>query len=180
MADFLTGRQSPQAYLDTVGDRASDYSGFNLFVGDAEHLAYCSNRDEGPVRWLAPGIYGLSNHLLDTPWPKVGAGKTALAQALDRLPDERALFDLLRDDGTHPDHALPSTGVPLAWERLLSAAFVRSPEYGTRGSTVVCVGADGWIGVDEQAWLPGAARGARVRCRFRRGGPSPGGRAQPR
>ena len=89
---------------------------------------------------LAPGVYGVSNHLLDSPWPKVGAGKTALAAALDALPDAEPLFELLRDDSVHPDEALPRTGVSLEWERLLSSAFVRAPGYGTRSSTVLTVG----------------------------------------
>jgi uncharacterized protein with NRDE domain len=97
--------------------------------------------------------------------------KSALARrrcpVLERLPDDTALFSLLRDDGIHPDEHLPQTGIPLDWERLLSSAFVRSPDYGTRSSTVVCVGDDGWISFDEQTWLPGAKTGGRVRYRFR-------------
>jgi hypothetical protein len=114
------------------------------------------------TRKLEPGVYGVSNHLLDTPWPKVGAGKTALAAAIDDLPDDEALFELLRDDGIHPDDALPQTGVPLEWERLLSSAFVKSPGYGTRSSTLLCVDREGWIAFDEQTWLPGAQRGERL------------------
>jgi uncharacterized protein with NRDE domain len=121
----------------------------------------------GEPRKLEPGVYGVSNHLLDTPWPKVGAGKTALATAIDGLPDEQALFELLRDEGIHPDDALPRTGVPLEWERLLSSAFVKSPGYGTRGSTLLSVDREGWIAFDEQTWLPGAQRGERLRYRFR-------------
>lgn len=73
----------------------------------------------------ALSVYGVSNDLLGTPWPKVGAGKTALTQALDGLPDDRPLFHLLRDDFIHPDEHLPNTGIPQAWERMLSAAFVK-------------------------------------------------------
>jgi uncharacterized protein with NRDE domain len=112
-------------------------------------------------------VHGVSNHLLNSPWPKVGAGKTALAKALDALPNEEGLFELLRDDGVHPDEMLPRTGVSLEWERLLSAAFVRSPDYGTRSSTVLCVATDGDVRFDEQTWLPGAVRGTRQRFHFR-------------
>ena len=73
---------------------------------------------------------------------------------------------MLRDDGIHPDEHLPQTGIPLDWERLLSSAFVKSPDYGTRGSTVLCVGNDGWTSFDEQTWLPGATPGKRMRYRF--------------
>jgi uncharacterized protein with NRDE domain len=166
VADFLLGNDAPRAYLDRIADHGRRCNGYNLLVGDGESLWWASNMG-GEPRKLEPGVYGVSNHLLDTPWPKVGAGKTALAAAIDRLPDDEALFQLLQDDGVHPDEALPQTGVPLDWERLLSSAFVKSPGYGTRSSTVLCAGRDGWTGFDEQTWLPGAQRGERLRHRFR-------------
>lgn len=165
VADFLSGGDSPANYLRRPSVAGRKYNGYNLLVSDGDTLHWASNVS-GEQRELAPGIYGLSNHLLDTLWPKVGAGRTALAAALDALPGTGALFDLLADDVIHPDHVLPATGVPLEWERLLSAAFIRSPDYGTRSSTVLCAGADGWISYDEQTWLPGAVRGVRRRFRF--------------
>ncbi|MCK9989897.1 MAG: hypothetical protein RugAbin2_00911 [Rugosibacter sp.] len=111
-------------------------------------------------------VCGVSNDLLDTPWPKVGAGKTAMLQATDCLPDDEPLFDLLRNDAIHPDEHLPATGIPQEWERLLSAAFVKSPTYGTRSSTVFCQRRDGWLTFDEQTWLTDAQRGGRVRYRW--------------
>ena len=149
--------------------RATDlsaYSGFNLLYGDMREL-HCHSNAGGGSKQLAPGIYGLSNEFLDTPWPKVEHSKSALASSLDALPDDRALFHLLRDDRTYPDHLLPDTGVTPAWERLLSAAFVRGPEYGTRCSTVVMVDVDGNALFDEQTWLPGGLTGPRQRHRFR-------------
>jgi len=165
VADFLAGEESPPDYLECIAPRASRCNGYNLLVSDGETLWWSSNLG-GESRRLEPGVYGVSNHLLDTPWPKVGAGKTALTQAVDRLPDDKALFQLLQDDGIHPDEHLPQTGVPLDWERLLSSAFVKSPDYGTRSSTVLCIGQDDWVSFDEQTWLPGAQRGERRRYRF--------------
>ena len=165
VADFLTGDAAPGDYLERIADHGRRCNGYNLLVGDGASLWWASNMGGEPRR-LPPGVYGVSNHLLDTPWPKVGAGKTALASALDGLPGDDALFDLLRDDGIHPDEHLPQTGVPLEWERLLSSAFVRSPGYGTRSSTVYCRAADGDSSFDEQTWLPGAQRGGRRRYRF--------------
>jgi uncharacterized protein with NRDE domain len=165
VADFLTGDEAPHAYLERIAARGRLCNGYNLLVSDGESLWWSSNIG-GAARRLEPGVYGVSNHLLDTPWPKVGAGKTALATALDGLPDDEALFALLQDDDIHPDAHLPQTGVPLDWERLLSSAFVKSPGYGTRGSTVLCVGNNGWASFDEQTWLPGAQRGERLRYRF--------------
>jgi uncharacterized protein with NRDE domain len=94
--DFLTQQSDPQRYLDDLAKRGAEYNGFNLFVGDCRRLGYYANRGRGP-RWLEPGIYGLSNHLLDTPWPKLAAAKTAFAGALTRLPTTAPFFDLLAD-----------------------------------------------------------------------------------
>lgn len=168
VADFLASNATIDAWLDTLLPSAADYNGFNLLLGDGRQLVAFSNVSM-ERHTLAPGIYGLSNHLLDTPWPKVGAGKTALAAALAALPDEAALFRLLRDDTRHPDATLPATGVSLAWERLLSAAFIRSTDYGTRCSTVVKVGANTantTASFDEQTWLPNGQAGERRRFRF--------------
>lgn len=163
VADFLTGTQSIDAYLD--GLDAAACNGFNLLLGDGARLVAFSNISNARHE-LAPGLYGLSNALLDTPWPKVSSGKTALEAAVADLPGETGLWQLLRDDTTHPDGVLPQTGVPLEWERLLSAAFVLSPDYGTRSSTVLTVSAGGVVSFDEQAWLPDAVSGERRRYRF--------------
>lgn len=165
VADFLTGDLGIDAYLETLAP--ARFNGFNLLLGDGAQLVAFSNISM-EKHALGPGVYGLSNALLDTPWPKVGAGKTALEAALATLPDESALWRLLADDAIHPDAALPATGVPIEWERLLSAAFIRSPDssYGTRCSTIVKVGAGGTASFDEQTWLPGAQAGERRRFRY--------------
>ena len=166
VAEFLQARQSPAAYMYELVPKSRAYNGFNLLAGDAGQLIWFSNAG-GEPRLLVPGIYGLCNHLLDTPWPKVQAAKSALSLALAALPDAAPLFALLRDDTIHPDQSLPRTGVSLEWERLLSAAFVKAPGYGTRSSTVLRVGKDGWTVLDEQTWLPGGVAGPLVHVRFR-------------
>lgn len=133
-ADFLRSTVRAADYAAGIDGQA--YAGFNLLLGDGQALWYLSNRD-GPPRALPPGIYGLSNRSLDTPWPKLVQARTAFAEALRSLPDEAACFALLADRSTVDDADLPSTGVPLAWERLLSAIFVCSERYGTRASTLV-------------------------------------------
>ena len=140
---------------------AAAHNGFNLLFGDMESLWCFSNCGEGEQA-LAPGLYGLSNHLLDTPWPKVARGKSALAVALQALPDETALFALLRDDRLAPDEALPRTGVSQEWERLLSAAFVRMPGYGTRSSTVLLLDRRAHLRFVEQSYLADGSVGERV------------------
>jgi uncharacterized protein with NRDE domain len=165
VADFLTGTETPADYLARIAASGIEYNGYNLLLGDGDTLWWASNVT-GEQHALAPGIYGLSNDVLDTPWPKVGAGKTALGRALNALPDDTPLFHLLRNDAVYPDEHLPATGVPPEWERLLSAAFVKSPAYGTRCSTVLYRRHDGWLVFDEQTWLAGAQPGGRVRYRW--------------
>jgi len=137
VSDFLSGSASAAGYLDELAQQPEAYRGFNLLLGDGSGLHYYSNRGAAP-RSLAPGLYGLSNHLLDTPWPKVAEGKRALAQLIAQgLPEEAALFELLADRSLAPDPLLPETGLSRDWERLLSSRFIQSADYGTRASTLV-------------------------------------------
>jgi uncharacterized protein with NRDE domain len=173
VSDFLAGTLSAEAYLSSLETEAADFRGFNLLCGTPDGgLWRCANR--GPsgesghfMQPLALGIYGLSNSLLDIPWPKVAQGKSDLARALCALPHEAPLFDLLHDEKLHDEAMLPRTGVSLDWERTLSAAFVRSPGYGTRSSTVVKLDRNGFMTFDEQTWLINAQPGNRRRFRFR-------------
>lgn len=165
VSDFLAGAMPATEYLDELSRRASAFNGFNLLCGSlTKGLWHYSNRsDSGKPHHLAAGIYGLSNHLLDTPWPKVARGKSDLAKALAALPKDQPLFRLLRDTDIHQDEQLPRTGVSLDWERILSAAFVVAPNYGTRSSTVVTVDGQDFLSFDEQTWLPGGSAGSRRR-----------------
>jgi uncharacterized protein with NRDE domain len=152
VADFLTGGASPAKYLAQVTTGSAEYNGFNLFVGDGKSLGYCTNRGNGRVRWLSPGIYGLSNHLLDTPWPKLASAKEAFSQALSKLPEQAPFLELLADQEIVPDAHLPETGVPIEWERILSAVFVRSEAYGTRASTLLTQHRDGRTSLIERTF----------------------------
>ncbi len=153
------------AQLAQVGGR---YNGFNLVVSDGEKLGiYESERGVG--RELGPGVYGLSNHLLDTPWPKVHRAKSRLMSALGELPRTASILDLLRDDQPAADEDLPRTGVSLEWERLLSSAFVRSADYGTRCSTVVCMRADGATRFEEWSWAADGGESGRQSVQFTAG-----------
>ncbi len=160
------------AYLRSV---AHDYNAFNMIFSDGERLGvFESVRGDG--RELGPGIFGLSNDLLDTPWPKVRNAKSRLASALTDPHEVSALMNLLRDDRQAPDAELPETGISMEWERLLSSAFVRADRYGTRCSTVFRIGDDRHAHFDEWSWglageeigkvgyqfdLPSAPRGRR-------------------
>jgi uncharacterized protein with NRDE domain len=135
--DYLLSMDSPQDFLSKIASQIGAYPGFNLLAGNGQELWYCSNR--GPVaQRLEPGIYGLSNHLIDTPWPKVKRGKEALRELMSRpqIDYDRA-FAILADTTLATDADLPDTGIPLEWERSLSAAFISTQDYGTRCSTLL-------------------------------------------
>ena len=159
VAGFLRGAASPGEYVRALAVEGDAYNGFNLLAGDGSSLAYVSNRGGGPSL-LAAGIYGLSNALLDDPWPKVVRGKAAVAGALAGPADalEPALFAALADRGIAPDGVLPDTGVGLERERALSASFIATPEYGTRCSTVLIVRRDGTATFTERRVVPGEHR----------------------
>jgi len=139
VAGFLKGSESPLEYLQKVKGAGERYNGFNLLAGDESGIFYCSNRTDGIVR-LSPGIHGLSNHLLDTPWPKVAKGKKYLEKILssDEINCE-SIFDLLSDRDMPADRDLPATGVGIEWERILSPLFIKSDIYGTRSSSIVLI-----------------------------------------
>lgn len=128
------------AAMATDGPR---YHGYNLLVGELATAAYTSNRASGALA-LGAGIHGLSNHLLDTPWPKVVRAKERLATCLAPATVEiESLFELLSDRMQAEPTALPSTGIAPEWERLLSSVFIVNARYGTRCSTVLMIGRDG-------------------------------------
>ncbi|MFZ5561468.1 MAG: NRDE family protein [Pseudomonadota bacterium] len=135
---FLQGEAAPMAYAEAVTKDAQHYGGFTLLLGDGEELVALSNRGLPPRR-LAPGLHAVSNHLPDTPWPKVEKARAGLAAQL-AAPTVDGLMRLLADDAAAPDDALPDTGVGQDMERLLSPLFIRSPQYGTRASTVLLIG----------------------------------------
>ena len=165
VADFLRGRESTAEALARLQFEGPRYNAFNLLVSDGDSLGIYESAN-GSARLLEPGLHALSNHLLDTPWPKVTAGKSRLARALRALPDDTPLCELLRDDRPAPDAELPRTGVSLAWERMLSSAFIRAPGYGTRCSTVVTRDRHGWTHVTESSWDAVGVETGRVVERF--------------
>ncbi|MBI4190764.1 MAG: NRDE family protein [Betaproteobacteria bacterium] len=146
VSSFLSGNQPAADYVNRVARDTHAYNGFNLIAGDLDELYYVSNRGSH-VAAIAPGIHGVSNHLLNTPWPKVEQGKKNLAELLQHGAQELidGLFAVLADRTIAPDHALPDTGVGLPRERVLSPAFIISPTYGTRSSTVILVDNHGQV-----------------------------------
>ena len=136
---------------------SSLYGGFNLVLGDLRSglWTWLSNRSfdakaltpDRPqaVGWcaqpLTPGVYGVSNAALDTPWPKTVALKTALKEALESTDDaslETHLWTALASRQQAPDGDLPDTGLPVALEKALSSAFIEEPTRGGRGYGTRC------------------------------------------
>lgn len=149
--DYLVGDMDAPGYLQTLTKQINNYAGFNLLVGDRDQLWHL-NSQQGEARQLAPGIYGLSNASLGSPWPKV----TTLSEALAQNPDADApsLMALLADRKIYPDDQLPKTGVSLEWERMLSATFILGQEYGTRASSLLRMSREGAIEFIEKRFGP--------------------------
>lgn len=162
---LLRSAETVAASLSRLRRIGGDYNGFNVIFSDGRSLGiYESVPGEG--RELAPGVYGLSNHLLDTPWPKVANAKSRLLSAIDAGRDQSAALDLLRDATPAPQHALPSTGVSAEWESLLSSAFIKAPQYGTRCSTIVRMDAEAHAFFDEWSWDAAGEQAHRVSMDF--------------
>jgi uncharacterized protein with NRDE domain len=156
VSGFLLGRMEPIRYLEQISLSASQYNGFNLLVGQGA-IFRCYSSRTGEIRSLEPGIHGLSNRLLDTPWPKVEKGKRELHAILAEeniCPDD--IFQLLADRTPAPDELLPDTGVGLELERMLSSIFISSPDYGTRSSTVILLDRTGRATFIEKSFQSGA------------------------
>ncbi len=140
VSNFLAGSMSARDYVAEIRPGSQAYNGFNLVLCDGEELVWFSNRGDDDARNgqpLPPGVYGLSNALLDSTWPKVVKTKAQFASLLCLGAPEDAYFEMLADTTRAPDQRLPDTGVPLERERQLSAVRIESPDYGTRTSTVV-------------------------------------------
>lgn len=137
VSNYLQSDIHPEVYLKTIEPQGKEYKGFNLVVGTYDELWYLSNY-ENKIQKLSPGIYGLSNHLLNSPWPKVERGLEKVKPYFEN-PDGKKLLDLMYDCQSASDEQLPNTGLSREREKLLSSMFIKSPDYGTRCSTVVVI-----------------------------------------
>lgn len=166
---FLTGATSPKEFLDDLRGAALRFSGFNLLVGGPRALYYLSNRGPAAPRVLSPGVYGLSNHLLDTPWPKLERTRkrfNAILQQSEFAPED--LFAMLNDrEPARADEGLPSTGLPQDWERVVSAPFIVNERYGTRCSSVLLVERNGRTILHERRYDPSGTQSGTTRFEFK-------------
>lgn len=152
-------REPESRLLDSLRSTSARYAGFNLVSLSDTAGWYFSNRDAHPGRTIYRGVYGLSNHLLQTPWPKLlrlreAVGRTVASARHNTADLHQNLTRLLQDTTPAPDHMLPDTGVHRETERFLSSPFITGTEYGTRATTIVSVSRTGEIMVTEQSWAP--------------------------
>jgi len=139
--DFLTTQQDTETYLRNVMLEDDLYNGYNLLLGTQKSLAYYSNVEK-KLKKLSTGVYGLSNHLLNTAWFKSEKGVKGLQEVTENEGfNPYHLFDVLRDNEKAPENRLPDTSVPKDWELQLSSIFIDIPErgYGTCCSTVLLI-----------------------------------------
>jgi len=152
VSDYLESDVAPDIYLHRIAPKAKQYNGFNLVTGNADALYYLSNYGKG-VEKISDGFHGLSNHLLETPWPKVVRGKEKLADILTgKKINTDHLMDALYDDQVASDDQLPDTGVGLERERVLSSMFIKSPGYGSRCSTVLLIDQSNTLTFSERSY----------------------------
>lgn len=170
---FLRDDRPPAHCVADLRARGALYAGFSVLLGTDDELLYFSNRNGQAATSLGPGVYGLSNHLLDSPWPKLQRTRAGLTRLLGReTVDADALFTLLADREPADDDEVPDTGLPPEWERALSAPFVVHGRYGTRCSTLLLVGHDGRTTMHERRFDAGGRQTGATRFEFVRVEPS--------
>ena len=162
----LRDARDPKTALAAAIADAAHYNGFNLMAGDVNMACWGSNRGEKGCA-VPPGVHGLSNARLDTPWPKLARTKAGVAAwAAQGRDDVEPLFALLADRERARDDELPDTGVSIEWERILSAPFIIGERYGTRCSTVLTMSRDGEARFVEQSFDAPGEPSARVDTTF--------------
>lgn len=167
VTDFLHSDKPTAAALNDLRTSADQYSGFNLLAADRQTFGYFSNctaTTEPVPELLPPGIYGISNGLLESNWPKVVQGKTRFAALLEQNPAAEQLFEFLADRTAAQDNELPDTN--LGFEREHSPRFISSPHYGTRSSLVLLLDKDGTITFSERTFAPDGSSDGERRVRF--------------
>jgi uncharacterized protein with NRDE domain len=176
VGDFLGAQWPTSQALTELARRGERCNPYNVLCNDGHELGIYESTTRRS-RLLGPGVYALSNHLLDTPWPKVQRAKSRLSAALASLPNAASMLELLRDSEPAPDEQLPLTGLSVDLERMLSSAFVRGQDYGTRCSTVLTIDVDGAAVFAEWSWDATGALSGLARYTFQV--PAPGACSAP-
>jgi len=153
IVDYLESNQKDNSFQKTLLNNRLQFNGFNLLFGDRNDLFWFSNLKD-KIEKIKPGIHGLSNKFLNTPWPKVEKGKEQLKKIIDDNLTAASLFSMLNDQTEPAPHLLPDTGIGSDWERILSPLYIQSETYGTRSSTILLIDSKGKIKVTERTYNP--------------------------
>ena len=154
--NYLIEDVTPEDYLEKIHFNKDKYEGFNVIVGHVDQLFYYNNI-EMEIKAIPDGTYGLSNHMLNTPWPKVTTSKQRFKQYIKNhdVIGANDLFDIFSDRTLATDDLLPQTGIGIDLERVLSPLFIKTPDYGTRSSTVLFVDHDNYLTFVERTYQNG-------------------------
>ena len=163
--DFLIGDLSAEAHMMNVAKESSLYNGFNLLLFENGGGFHFSNYGKN-IRHMSNGIFGLSNAVLDTPWPKLEKLKRNLSEAIAGDFDSSAMFDLLQDNEKAADEDLPKTGVPYEWEKALSSICIKTENYGTCCSTIITIDHQGVLSFMEKSYPVGARESKTLSFQF--------------
>ena len=151
--NFLTSSNSIEQYVQVLNNEADKYLGYNILIGNSDQIIYFSNYDKSP-KTIKKGLFGMSNALLDTPWPKLNKAKMLLKESVTKeYIDKEHLFSLLHDDTEAPDNQLPNTGIPYKWEKAISPLFIKTNTYGTRSSSILLIDYLGNINFTERRFI---------------------------
>ncbi len=167
VSDYLAGEFNPKEYLKALSKSGDLYNGYSLIAGSFNDPWYYSNYGN-KIAQLGTGLYGLSNALLNSKWPKIESGKAALAPLLSKATlNKGALFDVMVNQQQADDNNLPSTGLPLDKERAISPLFIHIEGYGTRCTTLITVSKEGIVDFTERQYSNGIATGEENHYSFR-------------
>ncbi len=154
VTNFLTQAVEPKPYLESIAETGHLYNGYNLLTFDGEEIWHYSNINN-EITKIEPGTHGLSNALLNSDWPKINQGKARLAELVQAEEfSVEAAFEMMLNENRPADEALPSTGVPIEWERKLSSMCIKTENYGTRCSTVMLWDTEGNVYFEERSYVP--------------------------
>lgn len=168
VSSFLTGTQSARAFMEELSAASSAYNGFSMLAGDSDCLMFYSNRGGAPVE-VQPGVHGLSNHLLDTGWPKVVKGCQCLKELLTHTYRAEDYLDLMDDSVPPEEQSLSQAGSSWDWERSLSSMRIMKGDYGTRCSTAVRWSETGESQLSERTYHRNGDIEGEIDCCFRMG-----------
>jgi uncharacterized protein with NRDE domain len=158
--NFLESDDSLQQYVKKLSHNKEEYVGYNILMGNPDELMYYNNIED-TVTKINPGTHGLSNHFLDTPWPKVEKGKAKLREYVmqTNLVNHEELFQILADSDEAQEEYLPDTGIGIELEKKLSPLFIKMPDYGTRCSTVLTIDQANRVSFTERTYIAGVFHG---------------------